>query len=523
MSETGRHHTEGSTAVLPVVRDAPKRAAWWRRLEARVVVALGLLGVLSVGASGYLLWLTVRYFDGLGDAQVSLAEEAIDESLPFYQDLVTAKREAFDARTRRLALELADAEDDTVRRIRLERELATNEDLIELRLTGPSLEPGTPLTVAAESDHGRTRVETTASAGGRELVAVYGVDPELERRFQHIGELRRDLRSVDVEGVPVARDELERAVVRLISAASAVVLLMAFVAGFFMARSTTRKVSDISEVLRRISAGQLDARAPPLGSDEIGVLASDLNATLDQLDQARRKVAYLQRIGAWQEMARRIAHEIKNPLTPIQLAVQQLREKDPGKDPAFSKLLATSVEIIEDEIDGLRRMVTSFSQFAKVPEVRLEQVKVSRIIEEFERAYGRLGEGGDEELDVGDVDPQLEAMADRQLLKQVLVNLVENATLSARESGAKPVRIKVAVQTEPGVVVVFVEDNGPGVDPERRERIFEPYETTREHGTGLGLAIVKKVVLDHGGEISVEDSAELGGARFVIRLPALSA
>jgi nitrogen fixation/metabolism regulation signal transduction histidine kinase len=243
---------------------------------------------------------------------------------------------------------------------------------------------------------------------------------------------------------------------------------------------------------------------------------------LDELAQAQVRVAYLQRIGAWQGMARRIAHEIKNPLTPIQLAVQQLRDKDPGLDPRFSALLRTSVEIVEDEVEGLRRMVQSFSQFAKVPEVRTRPEPLRRVLDEFRRAYGHLGEDEGGRLSVEVPEDALEVSADRQLLKQALVNLVENAVLSAREVRPGDVHVVVGVVALPDAVVVHVDDNGPGVAPERRERVFEPYETSRKSGTGLGLAIVKKIVLDHGGEIWIEESP-LGGARFCLRLPRVPA
>jgi nitrogen fixation/metabolism regulation signal transduction histidine kinase len=246
----------------------------------------------------------------------------------------------------------------------------------------------------------------------------------------------------------------------------------------------------------------------------LGQLAAAFNTMLDELEHTRRRIAYLQRVGAWQEMARRIAHEIKNPLTPIQLAVQQLREKDPGVDERFSQLLHDSVEIVEDEVESLRRMVTSFSQFAKVPEVELEPVALARVLSEFERAYGHV----DAELEVELPGEDLRVSGDRQLLKQVLVNLVENAALSTAEAGVEQPRIRVHAIRESERAVLVVEDNGPGIARERRELVFEPYETTRAHGTGLGLAIVKKIVLDHGGEVAVSESESLGGARFEIRL-----
>jgi nitrogen fixation/metabolism regulation signal transduction histidine kinase len=350
---------------------------------------------------------------------------------------------------------------------------------------------------------------------------TWAVDPAVRIRHQQLGELARDLGAIEVKGAGgedrmAERDEVRRAVIAALTVASSLVLFVAILAGILIARRTTRKVSDLSEVMRRVSSGDLSVRAPRLGADELGQLASAFNTMLDELEHTRRRIAYLQRVGAWQEMARRIAHEIKNPLTPIQLAVQQLREKDPGTDPRFSALLRDSVEIVEDEVESLRRMVTSFSQFAKLPEVELEAVALGRILLEFERAYVHIDAAL--EVDVG--AEGLEVLGDRQLLKQVLVNLAENAALSAREASVEQPRIRVSAQPVDGhaFAALVVEDNGPGITAERRDLVFEPYETTRAHGTGLGLAIVKKIVLDHGGEIEIGASESLGGARFEIRL-----
>ncbi|HWB74459.1 MAG TPA: HAMP domain-containing sensor histidine kinase, partial [Nannocystaceae bacterium] len=354
-------------------------------------------------------------------------------------------------------------------------------------------------------------VPGTRSAG--QLRAVFRIDPEIDARFQEVGARRREIgrQRRDTE-------EIERAVIQVIGIASAVVLAAALLSGFLLARTTTKKVGELSRVMARVGHGDLKARALLRGRDEIAVLALAFNRMLDELANAQSKVAYLQRIGAWQEMARRIAHEIKNPLTPIQLAVQQLRDKDPGLSPEFSRMLKNAVEIVEDEVEGLRRMVTGFSQFAKVPEVRTAPIELRRVLDEFERAYGHLTEREDDVLTVKDDDPDLIIDADRQLLKQVLVNLVENAVLSAREAGRSPVQVEVSTAKVGNAVEIRVDDNGPGVPEAMREKVFEPYQTTRTQGTGLGLAIVKKVVLDHRGEVRVETSP-LGGARFVVRLP----
>lgn len=507
-------------------RELRERPPWWGRLEARITISLVTIGILCVGASSYLVGLTVRYFDQVGEQQVAFQREALALAEPYYDEVATAQREAFLARTQLLPHELAGVSGPRLEPF-LREWIDERGDVVEVIVDPPGAEA--VVVLGPERGPGWIQVaievpfETAAQAG--RVRVTWAVDPAIQARHQRVGELARELGTVEVTGAGgeervVERDQVLEAMITALGVASLLVLFVAILAGILIARRTTRKVSDISSVMRRVASGDLSVRAPRLGSDELGQLAAAFNTMLEELEHTRRRIAYLQRVGAWQEMARRIAHEIKNPLTPIQLAVQQLREKDPGTDERFSALLRDSVEIVEDEVESLRRMVTSFSQFAKVPDVELEPVALGRVLGEFERAYTHVD--GELEIELPSAGPdaaKLELLGDRLLLKQVLVNLVENAALSAREAGVEPM-IRVHGRREGERVVIIVEDNGPGIARERRDLVFEPYETTRAHGTGLGLAIVKKIVLDHGGEITVDQSELLGGARFEIRLRA---
>ncbi len=503
-----------------MTRSPRQSTRWWGRLETRVIAALVLIGTICVGVSAYLVGLTVSYFDARWSAALDDAADLADAVPGFHNDLVDSKIAEFNARGRAMALELAlgdahleRADDRTRLAALLEREV----DLVGLALTRPS---GAVAEVNRAEVYPETAFEwfdVVAELGPRgasrgDLRAVFRIDPAIDARFQDVGARRRGISQLRRGSA-----EIELAVTKAIGLASAVTLLIALGVGFVVARTTTRKVGQLSRVMARVAYGEFGARAEVIGGDEIGELARAFNGMLDELASAHRKLAYLQRIGAWQEMARRIAHEIKNPLTPIQLAVQQLRDKDPGLSPEFSEMLRSAVEIVEDEIEGLRRMVSSFSQFAKVPEVRTAPIELRRVLEEFQRAYGHLTEHDEDTLRVIPPPAELVVEGDRQLLKQVLVNLVENAVLSAKASGQIPVIVEISCVVAPGVVELCVDDNGPGIAPEMRERVFEPYETTRVQGSGLGLAIVKKIVLDHGGEVGVGESP-LGGARFVIRL-----
>jgi two-component system nitrogen regulation sensor histidine kinase NtrY len=236
---------------------------------------------------------------------------------------------------------------------------------------------------------------------------------------------------------------------------------------------------------------------------------------LDDLDRQRREIEYLQRIGAWQDVARSLAHEIKNPLTPIQLAVQQCVSSYGGGDPRFARLLADTGEIVEEEIAGLRRLVDTFRTLGQLPRVEARPVPLREIVEDL-----RLDPAFAERLRV-DGPEDVTVRADKLLLKRVLANLVENAVHAGKEAGrAGDVAVAWKVAPDRRSVAITVDDQGKGVSAEERDRIFEPYVTTKATGTGLGLAIAKKIALEHGGALEVAPAAApTGGARFVVTLP----
>ncbi|RMG93496.1 MAG: sensor histidine kinase [Deltaproteobacteria bacterium] len=485
---------------------------WWRSFEAKVLALVALVSLACIGSAAYLLRLSTTYLDARIEASLVRAEDMADVVRPFYRDQMQALASAYRARARALAMQ-ARAEDwgDG----EWEAAVGAEPDLVSatVRRAGAARTYGQGSVADEEVTFEATWPEDEPPQTA-EVVAVFRVDPEYDRRFQEVGRMRRAL-AVERRQI----DAYEAAVVRAVSILVAVVLVVAMGLGVVLARTVTRRVAVLAATMARIEQGEENIDVPDLGRDEVGRLGEALRTMLDALARARERVAYLERIGAWQGMARRIAHEIKNPLTPITLAVQQLRDKDPGTDPAFSRTLATAVEIVEDEVGTLRRMVATFSRFAKMPEVAAAPEPVDRILEEFERAYGHLTDDEADRLEIRPSGRGTWVLADRALLKQVLVNLVENAVQAAREVGTDGVFVRIAVEDDPdrGFVRIVVDDNGPGIPAERRRLVFEPYHTGRRDGTGLGLAIVKKILLDHGGDVWVED-APLGGARFVVRL-----
>jgi signal transduction histidine kinase len=313
-------------------------------------------------------------------------------------------------------------------------------------------------------------------------------------------------------------------------------ILIAAALGFFFARDVSRRVSRVADAAKRVAGGDLAVRVPEAGNDEIGDLAASFNRMLGEIERSRARIEYLQRIGAWQDMARRLAHEIKNPLTPIQLAVEECHNKYAGDDARMRRLLDTTLEIVTEEVGTLRRLVSEFSEFARLPRARLRAEPLDVLFDELRPALERLGFGTDE-ADMRGLTPSggfaipvrvtVEApgagaphvAVDRQMLRKSIDNLVRNAVQAIRATG-KGYRVVVhATILEDAHVAIDVDDDGPGVPSEDRARIFDPYFTTRTEGTGLGLAIVKKIVIEHGGTIVCEASPR-GGARFRIALPA---
>jgi two-component system nitrogen regulation sensor histidine kinase NtrY len=225
-----------------------------------------------------------------------------------------------------------------------------------------------------------------------------------------------------------------------------------------------------------------------------------------------------QKIAAWREVARRIAHEIKNPLTPIQLSAQRIAKKYAEGSDDLDRVVREGTETIVDEVNALKTLVNEFSRYARMPEVQPVLTDLHKVIDAavslYESAYGevrfvrRFDEGA----------PPIPV--DREQMKRVFVNLIENALEAMERRG------QIVVETEYlpnlGLLRVGVADDGPGIQPEDRERLFLPYFSTKRRGTGLGLAIVNRIVTDHHGGIRVEDNLPRG-ARFVIDLPAEAA
>jgi two-component system, NtrC family, nitrogen regulation sensor histidine kinase NtrY len=232
-----------------------------------------------------------------------------------------------------------------------------------------------------------------------------------------------------------------------------------------------------------------------------------------------------QKAAAWQEVAQRIAHEIKNPLTPIQLSAQRLlrhlerirAQKPDGAHSEFEKLTAECAGLIEREVQTLGSLVDAFSQFARFPSARLAPEDLNAIVSSaLDLFHGRL-EGVTLRAELAASLPPVKA--DRELLRRVLANLIDNAAEAMEGSAIRRLRVATRVEGDGDAVEIEISDSGHGISPEDKQRLFLPHFSTKERGTGLGLAIASRIIAEHNGTIRAEDNLPTG-TRFVIRFPA---
>lgn len=249
-------------------------------------------------------------------------------------------------------------------------------------------------------------------------------------------------------------------------------------------------------------------------SDEIGELVAEYNNKIKEIEAAALQLAQTERESAWREMAKQVAHEIKNPLTPMKLSIQQLqRVFDPNDPRSKEKLDKVSHSIIE-QIDALTHIANAFSSFAKLPQPKMERIDFTELLRSVDALFGANGE-----IDwvcQYDENDACWVKADRDMLLRVLNNVITNGIQAVPFD--RKAHILVSATKTNDFLTLLIRDNGTGIPVEQRQRIFEPYFTTKSTGTGLGLAMVRQILESHGGTISVKDTGE-EGTTIAISLP----
>jgi nitrogen fixation/metabolism regulation signal transduction histidine kinase len=310
---------------------------------------------------------------------------------------------------------------------------------------------------------------------------------------------------------------LTRRIVMIAAVVAAAAILIGLLVSLWVASRITRPVEELAEGAREVATGRWDTRIDVRGTDEIGQLAVAFNDMTRTLATQKEKLLQTERVAAWRELARRLAHELRNPLFPMQITLENMQRAKQLETKQFLEVFNESTATLKTELANLNSIVGRFSDFSKMPTPQFAKVNVNEVLRSavrlFEAQFNAVGKPTiTTEFFLTEPLPEIDADAD--LLHRAFQNLVLNALDAMPAGGTLTLRTFERDRN----IRIEVADTGKGLTPEECSRLFTPYYTTKQQGTGLGLAIVQSVVSDHHGTISVA-SDEGRGTSFKIDLP----
>jgi two-component system, NtrC family, nitrogen regulation sensor histidine kinase NtrY len=359
---------------------------------------------------------------------------------------------------------------------------------------------------------------------GREMIGVvkWSQDATAEEMFHAIplrgaGTERALLGILLIGNSRAAYAELKRQIRNSALLVGGAGIFLAILLSSWAAGRVTRPVEQLAQAARDVAGGNWNSQVEVRGKDEIGQLAMSFNRMTTELQTQKERLVQTERVAAWRELARRLAHELKNPLFPLQLTVENLVRARTQAPEQFEEVFRESASTLLAEISNLKQIIGRFSEFSKMPQPQLQKVQVNEIVRGAAQLFqAQLQAPARKAIHCSlDFDENLESIeADPELLHRAVSNLVLNAMDAMPEGGTLTLRTR----GDHGKVFIEVSDTGSGMTPEECERIFTPYYTSKQHGTGLGLAIVQSVISDHGGRVSVRSDPGRGST-FVIELP----
>ncbi len=290
-------------------------------------------------------------------------------------------------------------------------------------------------------------------------------------------------------------------------------ILVAMQVSFFLSNQMVHPIMNLEAATKKVAEGDFSYRILSRRAEDLDHLTTSFNAMISELEKSRNRLVHSERIAAWKDMAQRLAHEIKNPLTPIKLSAERLVKKYDQASPDYGDVLQRSVKTIMNEVDRLDMMLTEFRNFARLPHPEPVEFPLLPMVREFQDLYQNYP---NIRIDISGLSDNTMMYGDPKQIRQVLGNLIKNSIEAFQYSGSIKLGAFRVSKADREFCRIILEDDGPGLPPD--VPIFTPYYTTKPNGTGLGLAIVERIIGDHSGKISYE-STPGAGVRFYLDFP----
>ena len=308
------------------------------------------------------------------------------------------------------------------------------------------------------------------------------------------------------ENIPIVSSFIKTtAVVALVS------MLVAILLGMYLTGRTKREIDNLVTATTKVAEGNFDTTVMAYQEGEFSLLADSFTEMVIKLKAIQNKLSTVEKIAAWQTIGRKIAHEIKNPLSPISIAVDDLRASYFEKLPDFDKTLNETTTTIKSEVKRMTELLDEFVSFARMKQAEPDEIRFDDFIKEIQRIY--VSELKEKKLRIATEYNRKNILLDRDLFKQVLINLIKNGFETSENAS-----VSLTVKTENDNISFIIEDNGPGFTEEKLINSFEPFATTKKDGSGLGLVICHRIVHDHNGIMELSNKVN-GGGRVTITLP----
>ena len=355
------------------------------------------------------------------------------------------------------------------------------------------------------------RVRVDHPGGDLTVVLTVMLPEGFDRRAQNLTSALETFAQVDQ-----LRGAFLQAIALFFGLFSFPLFLLAILVSVLLSEEITRPIINLEEATRRVAEGDYSFRILTRSNDDLGLLVRSFYSMVTELERSRRKILQTEKVAAWQEIAQRLAHEIKNPLTPIKLSAQRVLKKYRSGAEDFEPVFEAAIQSIVTEVDGLNTLLSEFRNFSRLPDPVPETVQLKSLVAQVVSTYSTWPELV---IHSAHLDESITLHVDYGQIKQVLANLFTNATEAMNGTGEIFVRADLVKKGNSLYCRIQVQDTGPGIDGDFHDKVFNPYFTTKKQGTGLGLSIVERIVFDHRGQIWFETQPGTG-TTFFIDLPA---